>query len=59
MEKFFVGMWLGAVLGIAGIGSFPGKQVDDMQSAIKECEKSLPRDVYCVVRAEVVFKEVE
>ena len=59
MEKFFVGMWVGAILGICGIGLFPGKQVDDMHVAIKECEKSLPRDAHCVVRAEVVLKEGE
>lgn len=57
MEKFLVGMYIGAVLGICGIGLFPGKNIDDMYVALKECEKSLPRDIHCVVRAEAVLKD--
>ena len=57
MVFFLIGMWVGAIMGFCAIGFFPGKQVDDMQSAIKECEKTLPRNIQCVIRAEPMLKE--
>lgn len=51
MTNAILGFWFGMLLSAAIAGIFPGKSFEDMQKAIKDCEKSLPRDVHCVVTA--------
>ena len=51
MTNAILGFSFGMILAAALVGIFPGKNFEDMQKAIKDCEKSLPRDVHCVVTA--------
>lgn len=57
MGKAFFGFYFGVAFCVLVILIFPGKNYEDMQKAIKDCEASLPRDQHCVVRAEPVLKE--
>jgi len=56
MEKFFIGLCVGVLFSCLLVIFFPGKNSEDMQSAIKDCEASLPRDQHCVVQAEPALK---
>lgn len=59
MEKFLVGLWSGVLISCLLVAFFPGKNFEDMQKAIKDCEASLPRDQHCIVRAEPILKGVK
>ena len=55
----FIGFCTGILFAAALVGLFPGKNFEDMQTAIRECEKSLPHDMNCVVRAEPMTEKSE
>lgn len=57
MTNTILAFCFGVIFAAALVAFFPGKNFEDMQKVIKDCEASLPRDQHCVVRAEPVSKE--
>ena len=57
MDKFIAGFFVGIVLLIALLDNLPGSLVKKHNEAIKECEKSLPRDQHCTLVALPVDKD--
>lgn len=57
MDKFFTGVVAGVFLFIGLLETLPGSLVKQANEAIKECEKSLPRDQHCKVIAIAISKD--
>lgn len=47
MDKFFAGVVVGVVLFMLLLGTLPDSMVKQVNDAIQQCEKSLPRDQHC------------
>jgi len=47
MDKFFAGVVVGVVLFMLLLGALPDSMVKQVNDAIQQCEKSLPRDQHC------------
>ena len=57
MDKFFAGVVAGIFVFIGLLETLPGSLVKQANDAIKECEKSLPRDQHCKIVAVPVDKD--
>lgn len=57
MDKFFAGCFVGIAVFMIMLGTFPGSMVKQVNEAIAECEKSLPRDQHCKFVALPVTKD--
>jgi hypothetical protein len=57
MDKFFAGCFVGMAVFMIMLGTFPGSMVKQVNEAIAECEKSLPRDQHCKFVALPVSKD--
>ena len=57
MDKFFAGSAVGIIVFMVLLATLPGSIVRQANEALKECEKSLPRDQNCVVIALPVSKD--
>lgn len=56
MTNTILGFCLGLLFTAGLVGFFPGKNFEDMQKAIKDCEKSLPRNVHCAATAKPILE---
>lgn len=57
MDKFFVGCFAGMFIFAGALSMIPNSLVKQANEAIKECEKSLPRDQNCKIIALPVDKD--